>query len=86
MNLNKKNLLIAVGISIAISLFVTFVIYANTTQYKTDSSQFLMSGIVEDALGPFVPFWLLGLIALCCFVVFTVLFYFIIEHIKNKSF
>ena len=83
----QKNLLIAIVISLIITTIITGLIYLNTRQTDTSDSGFLMSGIVEETLGgPYIPWWLLSVIAIICFIVITLISYFAIGFLhKNKK-
>ena len=82
----QKNLVIAIVISLIITTIITGLIYLNTRQTDTSDSGFLMSGIVEETLGgPYVPWWLLSVIAMVCFVVLTLVFYFVIGFLQKRK-
>ncbi len=57
-----------------------------TTQYQLAEPQaFLMKDIVTGILddGLYVPYWLLGVISLVCFVLLSIIFYFVIMKLKK---
>ena len=82
----QKILLVAMLISAIMTSIITGLIYINTRQTDLpDSQDFLMSGIIEEIFGPYVPFWMLGLISIICFVVLTVVFYFAVGKLKQPK-
>jgi hypothetical protein len=86
MNEKRKILLIALLISAIITAVITGLIYMNTRQTELPEPQaFLMAGIVEDAFGPYVPYWMLGLISIICFVALTLVFYLIVCKLKQTK-
>ena len=80
----RKNLAMSLVISAIVSGIFAGVIYVNTVHYSLElpSIEELRDPSILNRL--YVPFWLAVLFSLVCFVVLTVIFYFVISHIKTK--
>ena len=81
-----KTLLQAMAISAIITGIFAFILFENTSQYQcTEPQAFLMKNIVTGILGDrsYVPFWILGVVSLVCFVFLSMTFYFVIMKLKK---
>jgi len=81
MKLNWKNLLISIIISLITSSIVFFYLESNTRQLPAPRS-FEMAGLVE---GIYMPYEQIYMISFVCSVVLTVIFYFVIGHLKKRK-